>query len=424
MRSRLVAGAVALSIGGVASAAEVRPITMALQVPGSSPEELAQMRDEMLMSHVDAAWVIYLNPNGGRFTAGWPDDSRANQSSVLSAVGMGSADLPAYSFGDASWQTVLGCVRDLYADFDVYVTDEDPGDTPHMETIVGGHPNDINLPGGVGGIAPSGCEPIANSVQYVFPETYGPGGEQGICEAAGQETAHSFGLEHQYLCQDIMTYLWDCPENKTFVDEYSPCGEYSPRNCSCGAAEQNSYQHLMDWIGPHPETTPPTVTITSPDDGETVSAGFGVAVDATDDGTITAVHLRIDDAEVEVDNESPYEFTSPGDLAVGDHVVEAVAFDDDGAEARDSITVTVEPGGGSECDDVLDPCPPGQECVDGTCRDDGIVGDGDGDGGGTGLDGKIGYRGGGCRVVPAGASRYAIVVLALVALVLFRRRLS
>lgn len=424
MASRLVVGfLVAASFPAAAVAEEFagRPITTYISVPTPSADEIADMHEEMLMGGADAAWVIYLNKNGGTFDPGWPDDSRMNRSSVLASVSGRTETLPAYSYGDASWQEVLDCVRDLYADFDVYVTDEDPGETPHMETVVGGGPWDIGLPNGVGGIAPSGCEPVPNSVQYVFPDTYGPGGEQGICEAAGQETAHSFGLDHEYWCPDVMTYLFDCYVNKTFVDEDHPCGEYGARGCSCGNATQNSYQWLMDVIGPAPDNRPPTISITSPADGDTVGTGFDVTVDATDDVGVSAVHLLVDDAEVDVANEAPWSTAASG-IAVGTHTIEARAFDVDGEQASATISVTVTDAPGDECG-PLDPCGAGQTCEDGRCRDDGgIVGDGDG-GDGVGLgDGKVGFEGGGCAVAPGTVPRFAILVLAVVAIVLAARR--
>lgn len=424
----LVGLLVVASLGGGGPAeSQERPITTYVTVPTPSAEQIADMHEEMVMSHADAAWIIYLNPNGGTFDPGWPDESRENISSVLASVSGQTETVDPYPYGDASWQTVLDCVRDLYADFDVYVTDQDPGDTPHLETVVGGHPNDIGLPEGVGGIAPSGCEPVPNSVQYVFPRTYGAGGEQGICEAAGQETAHSFGLEHGYWCPDVMTYLWDCPDRKTFVDRDVDCGEYSPRNCSCSGSTQNSYQHLLRVIGPHPEIAPPTVSITSPDDGDTVGPGFGVTVDASDDGAIESVQLFVDGAHVQTANAPPYEFTAPDDLTAGEHEVEAHAFDDDGVEATDLITVIVSLEPGEECG-PLEPCPVGQECVDGRCDGgggDGIVGDADGgDGPGLDGDGQVGFQGGGCRVAPGGMPEAALLVLAIVALVLAARRRS
>jgi len=287
-----------------------------------------------------------------------------------------------------------------------------------METVVGGGPWDIGLPGGVGGIAPSGCEAIPNSVQYVFPDTYGPGGEQGICEAAGQETAHSFGLDHEYWCPDVMTYLFDCYVNKTFVDESHPCGEYGPRGCSCGNAQQNSYRWLMDTIGPHQTASPPTVSIAAPGDGDTVGQGFDVAVEVND--AVTEVHLLVDGVEADAASAAPWDTAAPSDVAIGNHAVEVLAVNADGDEATDTINVTVSSTPGDECG-ALDPCPAGQSCVDGRCEDASSDGQVDGDVGGTLGDGKVGFDGG-CAVAPGNVPAGAIFVLAIVALVLASRR--
>ena len=69
-----------------------------------------------------------------------------------------------------------------------------------------------------------------------------------ICETAGQETAHAFGLDHEFLCQDPMTYLVGCGA-KSFQDEYVPCGEFQPRECNCGTPTQNSVQSMYQLFG-------------------------------------------------------------------------------------------------------------------------------------------------------------------------------
>jgi Big-like domain-containing protein len=418
VRAVLVVAACPLAARSAHAQVPDHPVTGYVTVP-TVHEDLVRYQEEAPMTHPGATWIIYLNRNGGRYDPGWPDDSQTNRSSVLSFTLGSGADIPAYSFGDASWQQVLDCVRDLYADFDVYITDEDPGDTPHMETVVGGSPGTIGLPPGVGGIAPSGCEPIPNSVQYVFPDTYGPGMEQGICEATGQETAHSFGLDHEYWCPDVMTYLFDCGVAKTFVDEDHPCGEYGPRDCSCGSPTQNSYQWLLTYAGAHPLVQPPTVSITSPGDGDTVAAGFQVSVDATDDGTIVGMDLVIDGATEDSATSPPWQLDAPGDLADGDHEVVARATDDDGETATDTIHVTVTSIPGDECG-PLQPCGPGQSCVDGRCQDSG-GGDADADGASLG-DGRVGFNGGGCAVARGEPEPGLFLVGLAIALASRRRR--
>jgi hypothetical protein len=127
------------------------------------------------------------------------------------------------------------------------VTDEDPGDAPHFESIVAGYAEDIGA-GGAGGIAPFSCGVWGNSINFTFAETLG-GNAQVLCEVVAQESGHVMGLEHAYLCEDPMTYLEGCGP-KTFQDIDAQCGEFSVSPCGCGNETQNSVQHLLGIFGP------------------------------------------------------------------------------------------------------------------------------------------------------------------------------
>src|SRR3989344_5613366 len=86
----------------------------------------------------------------------------------------------------------------------------------------------------------------------------------------------------------------------------------------------------------------PTVNITNPADGSTVSGTVNVAADATDDGGITKVEFYIDGFLRITDVSAPYTFswntTNDGN---GSQVVQAIAYDIINNTATDSITVTV-----------------------------------------------------------------------------------
>src|SRR5262245_25096227 len=147
--------------------------------------------------------VIYLNKDGISVTRGI-DDSSNN----VSSVPPGAAAVSAWSYGDDAWTRLVSCVRDMYAPFDVTITDVDPGASAHVESVVGGRPGQVGLPSYVGGVSPfaSNCSVIERSIVYTFSEIYG-GDLQKICETVAQETAHSFGLDHELECRDPMTYL-------------------------------------------------------------------------------------------------------------------------------------------------------------------------------------------------------------------------
>ncbi len=62
------------------------------------------------------------------------------------------------------------------------------------------------------------------------------------------EIAHAYGLDHEYLCKDVMTYLRGCG-SKSFVDAEAPCGESKKRHCEGGSPTQNSFKRLVDVLG-------------------------------------------------------------------------------------------------------------------------------------------------------------------------------
>ena len=78
----------------------------------------------------------------------------------------GQVQIPAWSTSEANWDTIMDCVRDMYSRWDVTVTDVDPGDVPHIESIVTTTSSVIGMPPNVGGVSPFtlDCSPIENSI--------------------------------------------------------------------------------------------------------------------------------------------------------------------------------------------------------------------------------------------------------------------
>ena len=394
--------------------------------------------------------VLFLNRSGGHYAAAWSDDSTSNQSYLLDF----DVDMPVFPYGDRSWQDVLDCVRDLYADFNIEVTDVDPGRQTHVEVVISGQPQDIGQSRGVAGIATFGCEPIDNAVVYAFAEAHGDD-PTSICETAGQESAHAFGLDHEMLCSDIMTYLQPCG-GKGFQDEDASCGEYQARRCSCGGATQNSYQYLMDVLGPAQDVNQsPRISISSPADGAVVDPGFAVEVQVSDDSAIDRVELWIDGEQVDTSGAAPWTTHAPSDLAPGSVDLDARAYDDEGARASATIGVDVtDAGGEGEGEDpgpIDDPgsdpgvpggvgavCEAAEDCLSSAC----VTGEGyctdrcegsacpDGFECSDTPDGAFCLRDkprerGGCGVAPgSGAAGAALLglLLSTVGLALFRRR--
>ena len=192
--------------------------------------------------------TIFMNRDGAILRPG-DNDARLSTSSIVKQP----TRLSAWDIDDDTWDETVACMRELYARFDVTVTDDDPGDVPHIEAVFGGHPSDIGLPDNVAGISPftTDCGVIENSVVFTFTDVL-PDDPRVMCEVMAQEIAHSFGADHELLAEDPMTYL-DYAGERSFQDELASCGEDFPRPCGIDSyvcsKKQNSVQLLASRLG-------------------------------------------------------------------------------------------------------------------------------------------------------------------------------
>ena len=333
--------------------------------------------------------LIYMNnclPNGCDVFPG-EDDSLTQHSSIPQS----NAHLAAWGYGQDSWNQLVQCVKDMYAPFDVQVTDVDPGaGTPHFELMVAGNSSDIGVPG-AGGVAPFvPCDGDLqdNVITFVFAsETNNP---DYLCWAAAQETSHAFGLDHELNAKDPMTYLSPPIKKPGFQNEDDKCGENQPRTCYCGGTTQNSYQYLMDTMGPA-HLDPATLAITAPADDSWVKPGFTVKAEATDQLSVQSASLSLDGTSSSSLDDTPLVFTAPATLEGGDHVVAVNATDSAQRMLSAQVTVHVTPTctAGQTCKDGLKclggyclpgagitgglgaDCTQNEACITGTCATDG-----------------------------------------------------
>jgi hypothetical protein len=191
--------------------------------------------------------TIYLERHPVELKPG-EDDAAAGVSSVLATEVNRPIKSRGWNGSAAGWAQLVGCVTKEFAPFDVAITDKRPGDDDFILVAVGGHPADI---GGkdprVGGLAPFDGTVIPRAVVFAFSAQSG-NDPQLVCETIAQEVGHAYGLDHEYLCHDVMTYLSGCG-HKTFVDATAPCGERARRSCETGATTQNSFRRLVDVLG-------------------------------------------------------------------------------------------------------------------------------------------------------------------------------
>jgi hypothetical protein len=325
--------------------------------------------------------IIYLNRCAGPGCTVVQGNTNATTDPAHSSLGHGV--LNPFSRGDAVWNTVVDCMKEVFEPFDVQLTEIDPGSAPHFEVMFGGMPQQIGLSADLGGVSPFSCQTyIPNSLVFVF-DVWGDDAEE-ICATAAQEIAHSFALDHAIEPSDPMTYL-KYKGRRHFKDAQIQCGsdcdsnhrsplgtacagdDFQEHPCACGngAQTQNDVQIITTLFGDS-VASPPVVTIISPRVGDSVAPGFTVTTEISDDMTVASADLRIDGVLVQHLAATPYTFTGPTTLADGTHSIEVSGYDNMGAPGRARVQVIVGPGckAASDCPEDTSTCIAGR-CVAG-----------------------------------------------------------
>lgn len=296
------------------------------------------------------AHILFLQrcPGGLDLTPG-PDDSIGNTSTIVP----GPVTMPEYPFGAESWQEVVVQTRSIFSPFNIEVTDEDPGDVPHDEALVCGDALDVGIPG-AGGVAPFNCGFIPNPITFTFPESLG-NDPRLIAEVIAQEAAHAWGLDHELLCEDPMTYLSGCGP-KTFQDVDAECGEFEARPCDCGIPTQNSYQHILGAFGPAiADVDGPVVLVTAPLTGTIFEEGEGFTVIATitDDSEVVEANLYVNGQLADTDTTEPWgwQITTPPTGLLTIEVVATDEYENEGLSTPISVLVGASESQDSESDE-------------------------------------------------------------------------
>jgi MYXO-CTERM domain-containing protein len=293
---------------------------------------------------------------------------------------------------DAEWGQIVQCVTEVYSPYAVTVTDQRPADgSSYHEAIVAGNPQELaGLSGSVSGqvksilgVAPlsSDCAAIDNVISFTFADNHGKADRvNNICWTASQESAHAFGLDHEYsfsdgasACNDPMTYRTDCGGEKFFRNESANCGETTNRACKCGGT-QNSHLKILQVFGQgSPITGNPTLTMLDPAASGGV-LGAGVALQAGAKRGVARVELylngykwtQVDGARFGLAGQpDPSGYNIPVPKEVPDSIVDVktIAYDDLGS-STESPVVTVTRG--AACTSAAS-CATGQKCEAGKC---------------------------------------------------------
>lgn len=381
--------------------------------------------DQPILERAIVGHTIYLNRCiGGCNIVPGTDDATSDP--ISSQIVDSAAMLAEYDqFGPGEWEQTVQCVKEIYSPFAVTVTDvRPPAGASYSSILVGGtnaQPGDIaiGVPG-AGGVASAtgNCSPIIKGVSYAFTDqmdSFGDGGPgdcsagelcsraRGLCWIIGQETAHTFGLDHEFefvddkrsSCSDPMTYRSDCGGQKFYRNKFAVCGEFpgdgmSPRPCRCGA-NQNSHLKLLNTFGAGTSLIgPPTVSVTTPAASSTNANSMPaniIGISGSKRG-VNRVELWLNNYKWgEVNgapfgragqlNPSSYSILPPlAQLPDSIYDIEFRSFDDLEIEGRSAIVSVVKgPAGGCASADT---CLKGQKCEAGKCFWDppsGAIGD-------------------------------------------------
>jgi len=285
--------------------------------------------------------TIYLNRHGATLSPG-ASDSQTQKSSIVSQV----TEVPAWNVSTTDWTATVTCMKAMWSRFDVVVTDVDPGTTPHVEALFAGSPADVGLSSNIGGVSPftTDCSVIEHSIVFAFTNNL-PKRPQVICEVMSQEVAHSYGLDHEMLASDPMTYL-SYSGNRQFQDQMVACGETKERPCGISGStcrpSQNSFQLLLARLGAaNRDDQPPSVAITAPAETTPVAAGFTITATATDNVAIASVAFYLDGDLLATRTQAPFELVTDAAIVLGAHTIVVEATDADGNATTDQRDITV-----------------------------------------------------------------------------------
>lgn len=306
------------------------------------PAQTAPVRADTRDVALAQSRIVYLNKNGVTLSPGG-NDARVNRSTVVNQ----QTAIVGWNASATVWNDTVTCMRELFAPFDVTIVDTDPGNVPHIEAVFGGTPQQVGMDANVAGVSPFtlDCSIIENSVVFTFTNAFNFTAREA-CEIMAQEVAHSYGLDHELLASDPMTYL-PYNGNRSFKDEAAQCGESTARQCGINGSvcrpNQNSVQLLRERLG-IADPIAPTIAITTPPDQATVPPGFQVKFSASDNNAVTGAVLKIDGAEYNtISGAGPFTFTTPTSLTEGSHTI-VVEVTDGKNRKSETRTVTVELG--------------------------------------------------------------------------------
>jgi len=327
--------------------------------------------------------TIFLNFTGGVLNTG-----AENSAENLSQIALSGHEFPPFSGGEAKAVAVAQAVQTDFAQWAIRVVyDPRPRKVlPYTMTMVGGDHTDTTS-GPASGVAPIDCEDFGQrNVCYSFTNSQPATSQANVIS---QEVAHTYGLEHTYGADRIMSYegsgdkIFGDNCQQTFALQGQGNGCQGVNKCHCGIGDLQNDEATIGIIYAlaGPDEVAPTIELTKPADnsvfqvGEEIMVGFDPWDDYGGYGWKLVVTDENDEVLVDqVDYDRALEFKIVG-LPAGTYTFTGEIEDQADHVGTHSITVIVEGAAG-------DSTGGGGESGSASGTDDGDDGEaGDGEGG-------------------------------------------
>ena len=316
--------------------------------------------------------ILFLNFDGGVLYGNQQCSSAPTNCSFI--ILANQVNYPAFNGSALQKQEIVDNLNRYYADFNVMIVTTRPTAAHYAMIMIGGTPQDVDQGSNYLGVGPLDCgETNPDDITFVWSSHPALNNDPvQTALTAAQESAHAYGLGHTQDQMDIMypvlvgTEVGFLNRDMLMPNDGSDCS---------GTGHQNSYQLLMQNVGPSaPDVEPPQINILAPADGASVPAAFEVDFNATDNHLVTSVDLYVNGAKVDGATKSTsvptWKFSLPaGAVPAGSARIKGIAADLSGNTAETpEITVTIKalgqtPGDlGTPCTDTSQ-CNGGGYCV-------------------------------------------------------------